>query len=103
MLVTIVLAFLAGFVVANGLAYFVAGSTGAGANPSPFPDSAVVNVVAGWLGMVVGGMIWTVAWVNDYPVAGYVAAAVGVLVVGLVHARIWRADPWCKRAVGGFA
>ncbi len=97
MVLTLSLAFVAGFFAANGLPYFVAGSHGEAVNPSPFRDSATVNVVVGWIGMVVGAVSWAFARVSEHPIPGYTAAALGVLAVGLIHARMWRTNPWRKR------
>ncbi len=91
---TILLAFISGFCAGNGLPYFMAGSTGDGRNPAPFGDSAVVNVVVGWVMFVVAGVCWHFAGVSAHPLPGYAAAAAGVLAVGLVHARLWRNNPW---------
>lgn len=99
MLTTVLLAFAAGFFAGNGLPYYVAGSTGESGNPGPFKDSAVGNVVTGWTAVfVIAALCWHFAHVADHPLAGYAAAAVGVLVVGLIHARNWRHNPWPWRA-----
>jgi hypothetical protein len=91
---TVLLAFAAGFFAGNGLPYFVAGSTGDGGNPAPFGDSAVVNVVMGWAAMfVIAAICWCFAHMDDPPLPGYAAAA-GVLTVGLIHAGLWRNNPW---------
>lgn len=97
-LMTVFLAFVAGFFAGNGLPYFLAGSTGEGGNPAPFGDSAVVNVVVGWTAIfVIAAACWHFARVSDHPLPGYSAAAAGVLVVGLIHARVWRNNPWSWR------
>ncbi|WP_345606774.1 hypothetical protein [Pseudonocardia adelaidensis] len=91
---TVLLAFAAGFCAGNGLPYFVAGSTGDGGNPGPFGESAVLNVVVGSAMFVVAMICWQFAVVPADPMPGYAAAAAGVLVVGLIHARNWRNNPW---------
>lgn len=93
MLTTVLLALVAGFCAGNGLPYYNLGSIG-GTNPTPFGQSASVNVVVGWVMFVVAAICWRLAHVPSHPMAGYAAAAVGVLAVGLVHARIWRNNPW---------
>ncbi|TDC50803.1 hypothetical protein E1212_13705 [Jiangella ureilytica] len=97
MIVTVLLAFVAGFFAGNGLPYYVEGSTGRTTNPSPFGEGAVVNVLTGWAGLVVAGLAWYFADVSNHPWPGWTAAALGVLTVGLVHARMWQADPWGRR------
>jgi hypothetical protein len=93
-LTTLLVAFVAGFFLGNGLPYYVAGSTGEGVNPSPFPKTAPVNVVNGWALMLIGAVAWHFVDVARFPVEAWVAGALGVLAVGLIHARVWREDPW---------
>jgi hypothetical protein len=97
MLVTILCAFVAGFFVGNGLPYYIAGSTGEGTNPSPFSDSASVNVLVGLGALGIGALGWHFADVEHYRRTAYTVAALGILSVGLIHARLWRNDPWRKR------
>jgi hypothetical protein len=96
MALTIVAAFIAGFFVGNGLPYYAAGSTGEGQNPSPFPDKPVANVVVGWIAMILGAASFTFTNLIAHPRAAFASAAAGVLVVGLIHARLWRRNPWRK-------
>ena len=98
MLLTIGLALVAGFVAGNGLPYYVTGSTGDGDHPAPFRDSPAITVTIGWGAFLVAAVAWSFADVGDHPFPRYVAAAVGVLAVGLIHTRAWRrANPWGKR------
>lgn len=98
MLLTIGLAFVAGFFAGNGLPYYVMGSTGDGRHPGPFPDSPAVAVAVGWSAFVVAAVAWRFADVGDHPFPGWAAAAAGVLAVGLIHTRTWRrTNPWGKR------
>jgi hypothetical protein len=100
MLITVGLAFVAGFFVGNGLPYYAQGSTGDGRNPGPFPDSPLVSVLCGWGAFVVAAVAWNFAHVSSHPLPGYTAAALGVLIVGLIHTRTWRSpNPWGKRTV----
>jgi hypothetical protein len=94
MLATVLLGFVAGFFAGNGLPYFTEGSVGHGVNPSPFRQSPAANVVVGWVGLVVAGVAWAFAHASRHPLAGYGSAAVGVLLVGLIHAKVWRHNPW---------
>jgi hypothetical protein len=100
MILTAVVAFLAGFFLGNGLPYYVQGSVGRGVNPSPFPDSPAVNVTVGWVALIIGGICLYLADVPAHPIAGVAAGAVGVLLVGLIHSREWQNDPWHKHAAG---
>jgi hypothetical protein len=98
MLITVGLAFVAGFFAGNGLPYYAQGSTGDGHNPAPFRDSPVISVLTGWGAFVIAAVAWSFADVNSHPVPGYAAAALGVLLVGLIHTRTWRSpNPWGKR------
>ncbi|GGJ21370.1 hypothetical protein [Streptomyces brasiliensis] len=94
---TLLLASAAGFWAGNGLPYYTAGSTGDSTSPGPFRPSASADVVCGWVMLVVGAVCWHYAHTAAHPLPAYTAAALGVLSVGLIHARLWRADPW-KRA-----
>ncbi|MFG1626324.1 hypothetical protein [Kribbella sp. NPDC049227] len=87
MLTTVLLALVAGFFVGNGLPYYMLGSTG-NTNPTPFGQSAAVNVVVGWVAFVIAAICWRYAHVSGHPLAGYAAAAVGLLAVGLIHAEL---------------
>lgn len=93
---TVVLDFVAGFFAGNGLPYYIAGSTGQGENRT-LRDSPTVNVVLGCSGMAIGGVAWAFADAHAHPALGYPAGALGVLTVGLIHARVWRHNPWRKR------
>ncbi|MBB5788655.1 hypothetical protein [Jiangella mangrovi] len=97
MILTVLLAFVAGFFAGNGLPYYMEGSTGRTTNPSPFGEGAVVNVLVGWTGLVIAALAWYFADVSSHPWPGWAAAALGVLTVGLIHARAWQADPWNRR------
>jgi hypothetical protein len=94
MLETTLLALFAGFFFGNGLPYYVAGSTGEGVNPSPFPKTASVNVVNGFAAMAIGAIAWHFVDRTRFPVGAWVGASIGVLSVGLIHARLWKNDPW---------
>ena len=97
MTITIVCGFLGGFFAGNGAPYYFAGSIGEPTNPSPFADSALVNVVVGWVALLIGALCLVAASRRGQPWVVAAAAALGVLVVGLIHARLWRRDPWRKK------
>ncbi|MEV0737013.1 hypothetical protein AB0I51_13795 [Streptomyces sp. NPDC050549] len=94
MIGTLVLGFAAGFCAGNGLPYYVMGSTGESTGPSPFRPSATANVLSGWVLIVAAAGCWHYADTQAHPLPTYAAAAAGVLLVGLIHARLWRTDPW---------
>ncbi|OIV37028.1 hypothetical protein BIV57_13125 [Mangrovactinospora gilvigrisea] len=94
MLTTLLLAFAAGFCAGNGLPYYTAGSTGEKSSPSPWRESAAGNVLTGSFLLAAAAVCWHYAHVSDHPAAGWPATAVGVVLVGLIHARLWRRDPW---------
>ncbi|MGI5243695.1 hypothetical protein [Dactylosporangium sp. CA-139066] len=95
---TVLLALVAGLFAGNGLPYYLRGSIGEGRNPSPFPDRPAVAVASGVACFLIAGTAWAFAGVGAHPLAGWLATAAGVLVVGLIHARTWRAaNPWGKR------
>jgi hypothetical protein len=98
MLITVLLALVAGFFAGNGLPYYVQGSLGQGRNPSPFPDRPAVSVAVGVLAFIISGTAWYFADVPAHPLPGWLAATAGVLVVALIHTRTWNdPNPWGKR------
>lgn len=76
---------LAGALAANAVPHFVKGVT-----KEPFPTvfgpSPVVNVVAGWAGFVLAGLLVHWADVGQHPVASSAAGAGGALALALFHA-----------------
>lgn len=94
------LAFVAGFLAGDGIAYYLQGSTGYRDHPLPLRKSPAVNVVIGWVLLVLAATAGWFAHLSDHPLAGCIAAAVGVLVVGLVHARIWPGPQRSARVAG---
>lgn len=91
MVSVLILGFLAGGIFANGLVHFVKGSLG---KSLPIPllgnSSAMVNVTWGWIDGVIAVLLWHVAPMANHPRAAFIAAAVGVLLVG-----------WCLAAYMG--
>ena len=94
---TIALTFVAGFFGGNGLPYYVAGSHGEGINPGPFADTPVANVLMGCSCLAIAGACWGLADISDHALPGSLAALAGVALVGLIHARLWKDDPWGTR------
>jgi len=93
MLATIVLAFLAGLSTGNGLPHFITGITGQ-EHPSPFGSSALVNLLEGWAAFLIGGIFWYFTWIqHGNPVIVFIAAALGVFAINLLHTCIWRGNP----------
>ncbi|MFB9880285.1 hypothetical protein ACFFMN_20280 [Planobispora siamensis] len=83
---TALLAFLSGLLGANSVPHFVKGSTRE-RHPTVFGDSPVVNLLAGWAGLVL--TVLCVRWAHVERASGWalVAGALGVLLMGLFHAR----------------
>lgn len=92
MITTVLLAYLAGFFAGNGLPYYHLGSTGR-TNPTPFVQSATVNVTIGWVAFVIAATCWHYAHIPDHAVLGYAATGVGLLTVGLIHAATGATTP----------
>jgi ABC-type glycerol-3-phosphate transport system permease component len=87
MWLTIVLSFLTGVLGANSLPHFVKGITKE-TYPTAFGSSPVVNLMAGWSGFILTALCAYAAHFGRHPFWGFVFAAIGVLLMGLFHARI---------------
>lgn len=85
MLHTALLALLAGVFAGNGLPHFVRGITKE-SYPSVLGSGPVINLFAGWVGLVVAGVLLYVAETGAHPAAAGAAGAAGVLAMGLFHA-----------------
>jgi hypothetical protein len=92
MLLTILLALFAGFMAGNGLPYYLTGHFGE-EHRMPFGNSPTGNVVVGWVAFLLAGIAWYFVDTQSYPVLAYLCAAVGLLIVGLIHARVWQGNP----------
>ena len=90
MVSVLIVGFLSGVLVANGLPHFIRGTLGK-KHQTAFgaPLSAVQNVVWGWLSMAVAAIIWHFAPMATHPRAAFIAVAVGVLLAGLGLATTW--------------
>ncbi|HVS79349.1 MAG TPA: hypothetical protein VHD84_03645 [Candidatus Saccharimonadales bacterium] len=90
----LIMGFLAGALVVNGLPHIVSGASGK-TRHTPFGDSssAAANVVWGWLNWVVAVLLWHVAPMRFHPRATFVAAAIGALVSGLALASAGEKQP----------
>jgi hypothetical protein len=84
---TVGLSFLAGVLGANAVPHFVKGITKE-AYPSVLGSSPVVNLIAGWAGLVLTALCVYWAHVGRYPGWALVFGAFGVLLMGLFHAWI---------------
>jgi hypothetical protein len=85
MLVSIVAGFFAGVFAGNGVPHSVQGIT-RGSYPCLFGNSAIPNLVAGWMSFVVAALLLQVADFDRQSVVVEVSAAIGVLLIGLFHA-----------------
>jgi hypothetical protein len=84
---TIGLAFLAGVLGGNAVPHFVKGITKE-TYPTVFGSSPVVNLLAGWSGLVFAALCVAGAHVGRHPGWAVGSGALGVLLLGLFHARI---------------
>jgi hypothetical protein len=57
-------------------------------------------VIIGFVMFVIAGVSWKLARADEAPLLAYAAAGAGVLGVGILHSRLWRNDPWARRAKG---
>ncbi|MFC0041984.1 hypothetical protein [Actinomadura rayongensis] len=84
---TLVYAFLAGLLGANGFPHFVKGiSKEEFANP--FSTAPIVNLLLGWPLLVIAVYLGGLAHIGAHPVAALAAGAVGVLLAGVFHAQV---------------
>ena len=82
---SIVLSFLAGIMGGNGLPHFIKGITKEN-YPNMLGNTPVPNFLAGWVAFVITALLIHWAQVDQYPLGAFIAAAIGVLVMGLFHA-----------------
>jgi hypothetical protein len=85
MFVTVFLAFLAALVAGNGIPHFVKGITKE-SYPMIFSNMPIPNLIVGWLSFVIASVLVYFAKVSHYPLAAAMAAATGLLLIGLFHA-----------------
>jgi hypothetical protein len=76
MWITIVFSFLAGILGGNALPHFIKGITREG-YPNVLGGSPVVNLVAGWAGLVITALLAHWARMDLHPTAAFIAVAVG--------------------------
>jgi hypothetical protein len=84
---SVVLGFLAGIVFGNGIPHFVKGITKE-RYPSMLGNGPVPNLIAGWLSFVIVGALTQWIDLRNFCAAALIAAALGVLLIGLFHAGI---------------
>jgi hypothetical protein len=84
---SVALAFIAGVFLGNGIPHFVKGITKE-SYPCVLGNSAVPNLIGGWLSVVIAGLIARSADLTDFPDASLISASVGLLAIGLFHASI---------------
>jgi hypothetical protein len=87
MLSNIILSFLAGVFGANAIPHFVKGITKE-SYPCVFGNSSIPNLVARWAGFNVSVLLVYFADVKQYSVPSLVSGSLGVLLIGLFHAKI---------------
>lgn len=84
---TFALTFLAGVFAANATPHFVRGITKQHF-PSIFGSGPLINVVVGWTGFVIAGLLFVASRAAAHPRIAFVATALGVLVMAVFHAWI---------------
>ena len=89
MLGTLIFGFIAGFFVGNGLPYYITGSF-AKEHRSLLGKSAVTNVIGGVALIAIGVICWYFVPIQAHPFGAYSSALIGLLSVGLIHAKDWR-------------
>jgi hypothetical protein len=82
---TILLSPLAGALGANATPHFVKGITNE-TYPNVFGGSPISNLIAGWAGLVIAALLVSLADVRREPVWAFISGAMGVLLMGLLHA-----------------
>ncbi len=89
-----VFSFLSGLLITNGVPHFIKGVTGQ-KNQTPFgkPSSAIINVLWGWVNLVVGAMLLHFANVHTYDYLAVALFAVASLLKALGSARLWSKHP----------
>ena len=84
---SIILCFIAGVLAANATPHFVKGITKE-QFPTPFSPAPLPNLIGGWAMYVVAGLLLVWAHPGQHPLAALTAGALGVLLMGIFHARI---------------
>lgn len=87
MLSDVILIFLAGVFGANAVPHFVKGITKE-SYPCVFGNTSVPNLLAGWAGFIVTVLLVYLADVKHYFFASLISGSLGVLLIGLFHAKI---------------
>jgi hypothetical protein len=82
---TIALSFLGGVMGGNAFPHFARGITKK-QYPSGLGNGPVVNVIAGWAGLVLAALLLYWSHGGRHPAWSFAFAALGVLLIGLFHA-----------------
>jgi hypothetical protein len=82
---TIILSFLGGLMIGNGLPHFIRGITKS-RYPSAMGNGPIPNLVAGWGGLVLGALLLWAAHIDRHPELAFAAIGTSVLLIGLFHA-----------------
>ena len=89
MVAAILLGFAAGFFAGNGLPYFITGGFAKEHQLLLGGKSAYANVIVGVILFAIAAFSWHFADIKDHSIAVHISALLGVLAVGLIHARNW--------------
>lgn len=87
MLQSIVLSFLVGVLIGNGIPHFVRGITKE-RYPCMLGNSPVPNFIAGWVSFVLAGVLAQYIDPLHFHAATLISGAIGLLLIGLFHAGI---------------
>lgn len=82
---TIILGFLGGVFVGNAVPHFIRGITKRN-YPCALGNGPIPNFLAGWSGLIIGGLLLWWADLGRYVALSFGSIAVGVLLIGLFHA-----------------
>lgn len=84
---TLLLCLLAGLCIGNGLPHFIKGITKAD-YPSMLGNGPVPNLIAGWSSLTIAAFLLLAADLGAAPAVSTAAISIGVLAMGLFHAKI---------------
>ncbi|MFI6457020.1 hypothetical protein ACIBF6_36350 [Streptosporangium amethystogenes] len=76
---------LGGLMAGNGLPRFIRGITRR-RYPSALGHGPVPNLIAGWAGLVLGGLLLWWAHIDRHPELSFASVGASVLLIGLFHA-----------------
>ncbi|WP_146059112.1 hypothetical protein [Actinomadura rubteroloni] len=85
MIAAVIMSFLAGVWLGNGIPHFVRGVTKK-PYPSALGNSPVPNLIAGWLAIATTPLFLLLVHPAEHPIASWISAMLGMLAIGIFHA-----------------